>query len=82
VRRLRNVLVAVLAFAGGVAVSHALARLDVRPQAAPPPVTDPANELTLVAATPDGAHVYRLVGPKLVVPVVVVVGPTGQVAIR
>lgn len=49
----------------------------------PPPLqAAPNHTLTLLAATPEGAKVYRVDGPKVVVPLVMVVGRDGGVAVR
>ncbi len=44
--------------------------------------TEPDHTLLLLAETPDGTRVYRVDGPKAVVPVVFVVSKQGSVAVR
>jgi hypothetical protein len=46
------------------------------------PKVEPDHELLLLAETPEGARVYRVYGPKAVVPFVFVVSKTGSVAVR
>lgn len=46
------------------------------------PTIEPDHQLILLAQTPEGARVYRLDGPKTVVPIVFVVTKQGNTAIR
>lgn len=43
-----------------------------------PPVVADGYELSCLAGTPEGVRVYRLEGPKVIIPVMVVVSSDGK----
>jgi hypothetical protein len=51
-------------------------------QQQPPMTVEPSHDLLLLSETPEGTRVYRVNGPKSVVPITVVVSKTGSVAVR
>lgn len=48
----------------------------------PPPAVADGYEMAQLARTREGAAVYRLAGPKIIVPLVFVVGTDGSVCVR